>query len=404
MCDNGRPRQIPCYSLSSISDGLTLPPAPMMMPKCSLETNEAHAQWSTPEIGPMCDHGQPAACLLPDPALPLLKKSRLESRPSVRHLTKCAHGVHKGQIVKSDSGIRGVLNGSVQLERLRIDMGDKVTGAGIQMLTRSTSLQHLELRWDPNAKVPCGVDAEAVGALASLPLVSVLLECCVNIDLTAAILAFAQCPTLRRLSFLECLADSEECMAALARCHSLRHLQWCAHATDVAVWELLAQRGGRCLLEELSLSAYGETELTDDAVLTIADCCPELVSLSLADIAGVSDQATLALAGRIDGVEGCPKLKWLDLGYSADRRKGNGKSVDPTCSPPCGNRAISDASLSVLAEGALPALEILDVRGCLQLSYGTLVSVVQSRPRLCVVRSNEKPQHEQLQHGYASEG
>lgn len=185
-----------------------------------------------------------------------------------------------------------------------IEMGADITGAGIMALAGSgLSVQHLILRWDPLAATGC-VRASEISELGSLPqLESVLFESSIDEDLTPAIAAIAQCHTLSKLSVVECLADAEDCLAAISACDSLRHLEWRAFATDVAVYELV--RGGSAL-EHISLSAYGETGLTDDAVFALAQRCPHLVSLSLSSEDGITDAVLVLL-------ESLPKLRRLDV-------------------------------------------------------------------------------------------
>jgi len=329
--------------------------------------------YGTPEVKSSTSSGANlAACWLPAPALKDVSGKRpvadaamppLKVGRTIKAEADACRAREEVRVASSDAEIARALR--ISPRRLRIHMTSDVTTTGILALTASTgnrALRQLELWWDLAA--PCEVDAGSIGRLASLGLETIHFECCVHADLTAAVIAFARCETLRDLAVVECDADAEECMAALAECANLRRLEWRCHATDVAVWELV--QGGSSL-EHLSVSAYEETGLTHDACLAVASCCPNLRSLSLAGVVGLGDQSTLAIAGKLDGVAGCPKLRRLELG------------CEEVLS------AVTDASIGTLADGALPALEALNVCGCPLISADALASLARRRPKLTVL-------------------
>lgn len=258
-------------------------------------------------------------------------------------------------------------------ERLSLQMGlGAITNAGLAALARCSSVRHLDLNWATAEEgTTLSVTVEAIAALAGCPLESLQLDCCISIDLTDAIVAIAErTRTLHHLAVYECCIDADVVMAALGRCSTLRSIDWHTYATDVSVWELV-QGGvggtGVSWLEVLRLATFQETSLTDDALVAIAASCPRLVTLDASELAisGISDDGILALAGKIEGLPGCPLLKHLDVGSSV-------------------NMDITDRTLTALCDGALPALEFLGLAGCGSVTRRALRALAARRPSIVV--------------------
>ncbi|KAL1523457.1 hypothetical protein AB1Y20_018397 [Prymnesium parvum] len=273
----------------------------------------------------------------------------------------------------SDDGIVRAVTAAA--ERLLVHMGE-VTDAGIAVLSRCSSVKQLELRWAVAGTVPPSrVSGEAIVALANCPLATLHFDCCVAIDLTEAIVAIAErTRTLRHLTVHECNVDAEAAMEALSHCVTLRTLEWHTHATDVAVWELAHGGGsGTSPLECVRLHTYQPSGATDDALLAIASACANLVTLDAAGLArgGARESGVLALAGQIDGVRGCPRLRHLEVGSTH-------------ASP------LTERVVAALCDGALPQLEYLGLAGCSHVSAAAVERLAARRPALVIGVGSER--------------
>lgn len=238
------------------------------------------ARYETPPPGKLLAlERQPSACWLPAAAIAPKKSSPLRSRETTP------------AVAKSDGQILAV---GPEVQWLRIELGGAVTNDGILGLAASSYVRHLELVWGGES---CAVDVETIASLASCALESLHLECFVDGDLTGAVIEISsRTSTLRRLDVHECNLDPEEVMAALAECPTLRELHWHAFATDVAVWELVS---GGSKLELLSLSAHGDTAVSDDALLAVGSYCPALRRLCLRGCADVTPRSLRELRAQL---------------------------------------------------------------------------------------------------------
>ncbi len=318
--------------------------------------------------------GLPELCALPSPALKPSKPPTTATVPATTLTTG-----YEAVIDFKASGARSALVGLPQ------------SGA-----------RYVECIWPIDGGEEIELELRVASAvLSELPIEGLKLECCVAADTTKLLQSVALSNTLQHLCVIECLAQVEECFCALAYSR-LRSLVWCAPVTDVAVYELV--RGSGSQLEALELSSYGETALSDDAVLAIASCCPRLTQLALSSAAagcstappveddahtpqavlGLTDEAIALLAGLRAGVPGCPLLRTLDLGGAL-----------PTSLPQTGDALphFTDASVGLMIEGALPALAQLGLPArCPSLTASALRNLRAARPILLVLEAPVDPE------------
>ena len=188
------------------------------------------------------------------------------------------------------------------------------------------------------------------------------------------------CPQLRYLVLNYCYPSggnlSEAIQAVAGGCSRLRHLdsggnslsnalietvaQACPHleclcladcdVTDAALWAV-AQRCPH--LKKLDVS---ENRVSNAAIRTVAQACPQLECLCLA-ACGVTDAALWAVA------QSCPQLKELNVSL---------------------NR-VSNATIQAVAKGC-PQLKKLNVIGCPMLTESAILSIVQSCPHVRILR------------------
>lgn len=91
----------------------------------------------------------------------------------------------------------------------------------------------------------------------------------------------------------------------------------CTRVSDGTISKLL-----RLMPKLMVLEFGGNTDLTDDTAMTIAENCPNLRSLSLRMVAGITNVGIEAI------VRSCPKLRVLSLGWICDGHQNGHVFVD----------------------------------------------------------------------------
>ena len=138
-------------------------------------------------------------------------------------------------------------------------------------------------------------------------------------QLTAAIVNLAEnCRKLETFMIMSNCA-TDDGIAALAKCHSLKH--FFLTSTNVTSIGITALAEG-CQLTDIIL--VGCTAITDNAVAALAEGCPKLARIALSGCTAITDNAATALAA------GCPELADINL---------------------AGCTAITDNAVTVLVEG-----------------------------------------------------
>ena len=210
------------------------------------------------------------------------------------------------------------------------------------------------------------------------------LEClklCRN-DLVARKLQWVahHCPQLRYLSLYSRIPDGRNLTQAIQAiaggCSRLRHLDSGGNSLSNALIETVAQACPHleclcladCDVTDAALRAVAqrcphlkkldvsENRVSNAAIRTVAQACPQLECLCLA-ACGVTDAALWAVA------QSCPQLKELNVSL---------------------NR-VSNATIQAVAKGC-PQLKKLNVIGCPMLTESAILSIVQSCPHVRILR------------------
>ncbi|KAI7889858.1 uncharacterized protein EV154DRAFT_466558 [Mucor mucedo] len=157
----------------------------------------------------------------------------------------------------------------------------------------------------------------------------------------------------------------------------------CDHFSNEALYPFLAHQS----LTYLSLA--GCHNITDEAILKVAEYCKRLEHLDLRACGLVSDVSLSAIALN------CPRLRHLNVGRIRDREKVSMKSIaliaEFTQAAVLGLAGcdIDDGCMQVLAKYRTTGLERVSVNSCFKISNETVYAYIRYCPNLSVFEMKE---------------